>query len=52
MQVIATAPGFYGSYRNVDDKFDVPDDAKATWFEPVDAPKDEPQPAAAADDLT
>lgn len=35
MKVIATAPGFFGCYRNIGDQFEVPDDAKATWFTPV-----------------
>jgi len=39
MQVIATAPGFYGSYRNTDDKFEVADGEKASWFVPVEPPK-------------
>ena len=39
MKVIATAPGFYGSYRNTDDKFDVAEGEKASWFVPVEPPK-------------
>jgi len=39
MKVIATAQGFYGSYREVGDKFEVPDGAKASWFVPVEPPK-------------
>lgn len=39
MKVIATAPGFYGSYRNTDDKFEVADGEKASWFVPVEPPK-------------
>lgn len=35
MKVIATAPGFYDSYRNVDDVFDVPKGTKGSWFVPV-----------------
>ena len=56
MQVIATAQGFYGSYREVGDKFEVPDGAKASWFEPVEAPKSasgkKVEQPNAADDLT
>lgn len=33
--VIATAPGFYGCYRYVGDKFKVPAGTHASWFKPV-----------------
>ena len=56
MKVIATAPGFYGSYREVGDKFEVPDGAVASWFEPVEAPKaarnKKTEQPNVADDLT
>jgi len=39
MRVVALQTGFYGSLRLADDIFEVPDDAKATWFVPVDPPK-------------
>jgi hypothetical protein len=35
MKVRATAPGFYGQYREIGDEFEVADNQKATWFEPV-----------------
>lgn len=36
MKVRAKAPGFHGAWRKVGDVFDVPDDRKASWFEPVE----------------
>jgi len=41
MLVIATAKGFFGQYRNEGDEFEVPEDAKGSWFKPVDVPEDE-----------
>ena len=35
MEVIAIKPGYYGKLRQPDDKFDVPEGSKATWFVPV-----------------
>lgn len=46
MKVIATAPGYLGCYRKERDTFEVPDDAKATWFKPA-TPDDEKKHAAA-----
>ena len=34
MRVIATKQGFHGKLREVGEEFEVPDDAKASWFEP------------------
>lgn len=34
MKVTATARGYFGSYREVGETFDVPDGAKASWFKP------------------
>lgn len=36
MKVIATKLGYYGRLREPGDEFDVPSDAKASWFEPVE----------------
>jgi hypothetical protein len=36
MKVRATLAGYHGEYRKPDDVFDVPEDAKASWFKPVD----------------
>lgn len=46
IEVVATAPGFYGRYRTAGDKFNVAaDHRKSSWFTPVDndeqAPGDE-----------
>lgn len=62
-KVIATAVGFFGQLRQEGDPFEVPDDAKATWFKDADpkpakdakgkAPKPEagaPKPEAGADE--
>lgn len=38
MKVIATKPGYFGKLRAAGDEFEVPDDAKASWFEPVEKP--------------
>ena len=35
MRVIATKPGYFGKLRDIGEEFDVPDDAKATWFTPA-----------------
>lgn len=43
MEVIATKPGYFGRLRAAGDTFEVPDDAKGSWFEPVSGPvKEEP----------
>lgn len=34
MQVKALSAGYYGSYRETGDVFEVPDGETATWFEP------------------
>lgn len=39
MKVKATAAGFFDSYRNVGDEFEVPKDAEGSWFVPVKAGK-------------
>ncbi len=39
-KVIATAVGFFGQLRQGGEDFEVPDDAKATWFKDTD-----PKPA-------
>ena len=36
MQVKALSAGYYGSYREAGDVFEVPDGETATWFEPVE----------------
>lgn len=36
MKVKAIKPGFFGKLREPGDEFDVPDDAEATWFKPVE----------------
>lgn len=36
MKVIAIKQGYFGKLRGVDEVFDVPDGAKASWFTPVD----------------
>lgn len=43
MKVIATAKGYSGQVREVGDEFEVPDNARGSWFKPV---KDD-QPEAA-----
>lgn len=35
MKVIATKPGFFGRLINEGETFDVPNGAKASWFEPA-----------------
>lgn len=45
MRVTATAPGFYGQLRQIGDEFDVPEDAKATWFKPAKGEEPESKPA-------
>lgn len=41
MQVIAIKPGYFGKFRQTNDKFDVPDGSKASWFVPVEKVKAE-----------
>lgn len=41
MKVRATAPGFYGSYREIGDEFEVGNRETAEWFEPVKQKKQE-----------
>lgn len=38
MQVKALSAGYYGSYRETGDVFEVPDGETATWFEPIVEP--------------
>jgi hypothetical protein len=47
MEVIALKQGYFGKLRAPDDKFDVPDGTKASWFRPVEpkAKADKPKPA-------
>jgi hypothetical protein len=40
MLVIAKARGYFDGIREPGDKFNVPDGEKATWFEPVEKPKE------------
>jgi len=35
MEVIATRRGYHGNLREPGEKFDVPEGAKASWFEPT-----------------
>lgn len=35
MKVIAIKQGYFGKLRNPGDEFEVPEGAKASWFEPV-----------------
>ena len=46
MLVIATKPGFFGKLRAADDKFEVPDGTKASWFVAADKVKPKAQKAA------
>ncbi len=46
MRVIATKQGYHGKLREVGEEFDVPDDAKASWFEPKEKPAAEAKTAA------
>lgn len=54
MKVIAIKPGYFGKLRAVDDEFEVPEGARASWFQPVEqkakggTPK---TPKKTADDL-
>lgn len=49
MRVRALSPGYDNiAFRDVGDEFDMPDDAEAHWFEPVD-PKARKKKGAAAD---
>ena len=43
MRVVALKPGYYGDLRTVGELFEVADDAKASWFAPVDAEQEEPE---------
>lgn len=36
MKVIATKQGYFGKLREAGDVFEVPDDTKASWFEPAE----------------
>lgn len=37
VEVVATKVGYFGKLREVGAKFEVPADAKASWFKPVSA---------------
>lgn len=47
MKVRATAPGFYGAYREIGDEFDVTNGETATWFEAVKGKKQDAKAEAA-----
>lgn len=47
MEVIAIKPGYYGKLCQPDDKFDVPEGSKATWFVPVEQKAEGKKNAAA-----
>lgn len=49
MRVKATQRGYFGKLREIGDVFDVPDNAKGSWFKPVpkSAPAAEPDEDAA-----
>lgn len=47
MQVIAIKQGYHGKLRQPDDKFDVPEGSKATWFVPVEQKAEGKKQAAA-----
>lgn len=47
MKVRATKIGFYIGRRRAGDVFDVPEGAKASWFEPVAGPKPPAKPVDA-----
>lgn len=56
MRVVATKPGYLGKLRAVDDEFEVPEGAKASWFQPVEQKakggvSKAPAPKKTADDL-
>lgn len=36
MKVVATKRGYFGKLREPGDEFEVPDDAKGSWFQPVE----------------
>ena len=36
MKVIATKLGYFGKLREPGDEFEVPDDTKGSWFQPVE----------------
>lgn len=44
MRVIATASGFFGSLRQPNDEFDVPEGTKGSWFKPVQIDEPEAKP--------
>lgn len=46
MLVIAKVRGYFDGIREPGDKFNVPDGSKATWFDPVEKPKEVKEPAA------
>lgn len=48
MKVRATAPGFYGAYREIGEEFEVANGEEASWFEAVKGKKQ----AAQADTAT
>ena len=50
MKVIATKPGYFGKLRQAGEEFEVPDDAKASWFEPVEKQAKPAKPAKAGAD--
>lgn len=53
MKVIATARGFFGRLREVDEEFEVPNGEKASWFTPVKNSKPRAKQADnKAEDLT
>lgn len=47
MLVIAKARGYFDGIREPGEKFNVPDGEKATWFDPVEKPKEVKEPAKA-----
>lgn len=49
MEVQATKPGYFGKLREVGEKFEVPENAKATWFEPTVEKKPEAKKKPGAD---
>lgn len=52
MLVRAKSVGFFGSLRQVGDEFEVPDDAKGSWFSPVNEKAEKAGPKAKADKKT
>ena len=47
MKVIAIRTGYFGRLRSPGERFDVPDDAQASWFLPDEAPPSEMPPPEA-----